>query len=422
MRSTLLGFIALAALSSAAMPAPARAATSCVFDVRGQTWRLRADCQTDESIAVPDGFTLDGRGHRITAVDPASGHFLGAVVQNAGASAQVRNLVIEASALSNVCDPSGPPDQRLAGIRFVNAAGTISGNRVLNINQGQSGCQEGNAIAVDVADEAPARTVRIVGNHVEGYQKTGIVVNGNVDVSIDRNRVIGLGPVAFIGQNGIQLGFGARGEITRNQVSQNIYTQSDAAATGVLLLSAGDMVDVTGNAIEDCDVGVRLVSTDGALVANNQISASTYDAIAIDGQSGSAAGSQIVSNRLSFNAVGVGLYGAGAAYNAVEDNVLSFQTEVGILVASLADDNLLVDNVVDRSTGHGIRLESNLNDVSGNRVLRTRGTGLLVSGANNTIEGNRVLDSTVLDIENSGENAFTRNRCESSSGPPVDCP
>ena len=420
--ASLLGIIALAALSWVAMPAPARAATSCVFDVRGRTWSLRANCQTDESIAVPDGFTLDGRGHHIVAGDPPSGHFVGAVVHNAGASAQVRNLVIEASALSNVCDPSGPPDARLAGIRFENAAGTISGNRVLDINQGQSGCQEGNAIAVDVADEAPARKVRIVGNHVEGYQKTGIVVNGNVDASIDRNRVIGLGPVAFIGQNGIQLGFGARGEITRNQVSQNIYTQSDAAATGVLLLSAGDMVDVTGNTIEDCDVGVRLVSTSGALVADNQISASTYDAIAIDGQSGAASGSQILSNRLSFNAVGIGLYGAGAAYNAIEDNSLSFQTEVGILVAALADDNLLVDNRVAGSSGTGIRIESNLNDVSGNRVRDTRGTGLAVAGSDNTVEGNRVLDSTVLDIENSGANAFTQNRCKSSSGPPVDCP
>jgi parallel beta-helix repeat protein len=420
MQSRLFAIIALTALGSAT--APAFAATTCVFATRGTTLVLRADCQTDQSIAVPDGFTLDGSGHRIAAVDPPSGHFLGAVVQNAGASANVRNLTVEALALSNTCDPSGSPDSRLAGIRFQNAAGTISGNSVLGINQGQSGCQEGNAIAVDVADEAAARSVRIANNRVEGYQKTGIFVNGNVDAVIDRNRVIGLGPVSFIGQNGIQLGFGARGTITRNQISQNIYTQADAAGTGVLLFSAGEMVEVTNNSIEDCDVGIRLVSTSEALVANNQISDSTYDAIAVDGQSGPAAGSQILSNRLTFNAVGVGIYGSGATFNAVEDNTLSSQTEVGILIAVTADDNLLVDNRINASSGHGIQVESNVNDVSGNRVLATTGTGLTVTGMDNTIEGNRVQRSSVLDIENSGENAYTRNRCATSSGPPVDCP
>ncbi|MGH9877475.1 MAG: right-handed parallel beta-helix repeat-containing protein, partial [Nitrososphaerales archaeon] len=68
---------------------------------------------TDATITIPDGYTLDGAGHTITAVDPPSGHFLGAVVANAGATAHVKNLHITTSALLDVCDAGA---DRLRGI------------------------------------------------------------------------------------------------------------------------------------------------------------------------------------------------------------------------------------------------------------------------------------------------------------------
>jgi parallel beta-helix repeat protein len=345
-RSHLLVISAAVAISSIA--APVHAATTCVFDTQGQRMALRGSCQTDATIAIPDGFTLDGRGRRIVAVDPSGGHFLGAVVRNAGASANVRNLVIEARALASVCDGSGPPDQRLAGILLENASGTITNSRVLGINQGQSGCQEGAAIAVraDQSGEGQARSVQIVGNRVAGYQKTGILVNGNVDAVVDRNRVEGLGPVDFIGQNGIQLGFGARGSVTRNEVAQNLYTQPDAASAGILIWNAGPGVEVARNRIEDCDVGVRLIASSEALVEDNRISDSTYEGIAIDGQSGPSEGSLIVGNVSISNPVGIGLHGAGARFNTVEDNAIYYSAEAAIFVDPLATDNTVRDNRV----------------------------------------------------------------------------
>src|SRR3712207_8069880 len=47
------------------------------------------DCMTDTSIVIPNGYTLDGGGHTITAVDPVGGHFVGGVIQNGGATANV---------------------------------------------------------------------------------------------------------------------------------------------------------------------------------------------------------------------------------------------------------------------------------------------------------------------------------------------
>ncbi|MFO7546389.1 MAG: hypothetical protein R6W77_12930, partial [Trueperaceae bacterium] len=59
-------------------------ATGCTFVDDGTVMTLTADCTTDATIFVPDGYTLDGAGFTITAVDPAGDHFRGAVVANAG--------------------------------------------------------------------------------------------------------------------------------------------------------------------------------------------------------------------------------------------------------------------------------------------------------------------------------------------------
>ena len=86
------------------IPCGGWAATTCTFTTVGSTMTLDADCTTDATITIPDGFTLNGNGHTITALDPSGGHFLGAVVKNAGGTANVTNLTVTASGLQNVCD------------------------------------------------------------------------------------------------------------------------------------------------------------------------------------------------------------------------------------------------------------------------------------------------------------------------------
>ena len=123
----------------------AEAANNCSFTTVGTTMTLDGDCQTDATILVPDGMTLDGNGHTITGVDPAGGHFTGPVVGNGGATAHVTRLGVTVAGLANVCDAG---DDRLRGIMFMGASGSITHNEVSDINQGPSGCQEGNAIEV----------------------------------------------------------------------------------------------------------------------------------------------------------------------------------------------------------------------------------------------------------------------------------
>jgi len=256
-RAVIAGFalllpLAFAAVASAVMP--------CVFVPSGpMTLTLAADCTTDTTILIPNGFTLDGAGHTITAVDPSGDHFKGAVVANGGATAHVTNLHVKASGLADVCDAGA---DRLRGILFDGASGSITDNTVFNINQGASGCQEGNAIEVRNAPFDNTGTdvnVTISGNVVTNYQKTGILANGSVAAIISNNVVTGAGPINYIAQNGIQVGFGGTAIVRNNEISGNDYTPKDTVSCGLLFFDA-DGVKASQNTYRDnernvCNVG-----------------------------------------------------------------------------------------------------------------------------------------------------------------------
>ncbi len=76
------------------------------------------------------------------------------------------------------------------------------------------------------------------GNTIRDYQKTGIVANGHVLATIINNTVTGAGPINYIAQNGIQVGFGGSATIKGNTVSGNWYTPVSDVACGVLLFQA----------------------------------------------------------------------------------------------------------------------------------------------------------------------------------------
>lgn len=249
--------LAIAMLAAVA----ANATTTCTFTNQGSSMKLNASCWTDASIVIPNGKTLDGRGFTITGVDPAGDHFRGAVVVNGGASASVKNLMVTVSGLIDVCDGGG---DRLRGIMFEGASGSITGSTVTNINQGASGCQEGNAIEVRNFGANPNTSrVNVDGNTITGYQKTGIVANGNVEVNASNNLVDGGAPVGYIARNGIQFGFGGSGSAKKNTVSGNSYTGASTVSGGILVVGGpgygGDFcvgVQIVQNTVSGNDVGV----------------------------------------------------------------------------------------------------------------------------------------------------------------------
>jgi hypothetical protein len=80
----------------------------------------------------------------------------------------------------------------------------------------------------------------ISGNTFTNYQKGGIVANGQgVNVAITDNIVTGQGPVDYIAQNGIQVGYGASASVMRNRVTGNAYTGANNASSGGILVVGG---------------------------------------------------------------------------------------------------------------------------------------------------------------------------------------
>ncbi len=253
----------------------AMSANNCSFTVKGSTMSLNADCTTDSTILVPNGFTLDGKNHTITAVDPSGGHFVGAVVKNAGTKANVQNLTVTTHNLADVCD--GGAD-RLRGIMFDGASGSITHDTVVNVTQAGSGCQEGNSIEARNCDGAvPTQRVAIDHNTVTGWMKTGVLANCDVLASIDHNTISSSANQANLAANSIQLGFGASGMIDHNTIGGNQWCgASDDVATGILLYESGpahvDHNTIGGNS----DIGIY-VGSNQIVVDHNTVTDSGAD-------------------------------------------------------------------------------------------------------------------------------------------------
>ena len=271
-------FVAAALVLAAAGSVNAQPSCSApgTFSETSTVKKLLRDCITDTTIFIPAGKTLNGNGNTITAVDPSGGPFVGAVVQNAGSTANVNNLTIDTANLANVCHEGV---DRLRGILFDGASGSITNNTVLHINQGASGCQEGNGIEVRNFDSPGVKSVTISGNQVHAYQKTGIVANGEVSAAISKNNVGGSATQANLAANGIQVGFGAIAKVDGNIVEGNTWLgfdaeTSDFAATAILLFEAGPLTKILNNRINqiggNADVGIY-VGSDLTTVTGNRV-------------------------------------------------------------------------------------------------------------------------------------------------------
>ncbi|MDH4190568.1 MAG: hypothetical protein OEW21_10215 [Betaproteobacteria bacterium] len=133
-----------------------------------------------------------------------------------------------------------------------------------------NGTQHGVAIYFVYGSAARGEIRR---NLVWNYQKGGIVVNGALaSATIENNRVIGLGPVSFIAQNGIQAGWGAHTKIRKNLVSGHSYTGANLAASGGILVLGGACyggaatteTEIAHNVALGNDVGIWLSNLDGS--------------------------------------------------------------------------------------------------------------------------------------------------------------
>lgn len=208
-------------------------------------------------------------------------------------------------------------------------AANVTGSKVYNIghhdsasNFAPNGSQFGVGIYYSgLGTDAVSGTIS--GNNIHDYQKGGVAVNGsNASASVRDNDIAGLSEVPFIAQNGIQLGYGASGQVQRNTVNGNWYTGADWASTGILVFES-DNVNVDGNTVEGNQTGVDAESwcylgpssANNNKFVNNTISGSDYGVIVAAYSLFSSCDAQANNNKVTNNTIsGTGSVGSEGVF------------------------------------------------------------------------------------------------------------
>ena len=148
---------------------------------------------------MPNDATLDGAGHTITAVEdadhrnfPGLGPGLRGRHRLGRRHLDVKNLNIKTQGFQGGSNSGG----QLNGIYMYRAGGSLTNVSVNGISHG-NGVQEGNAISirnrvVGRRHQRPARHVNLADVDVTNYQKTGLLLDGNLTFTVE-NASVGQG-------------------------------------------------------------------------------------------------------------------------------------------------------------------------------------------------------------------------------------
>ena len=236
----------------------------------------------------------------------------GAVGGSGTVEVDVRGLTIDGGGEPG---PGGPPRQ--VGVLYRNASGTVAGNTVREMGVG--GGETFGILAYGDSD------VAIRDNVVSGYERGGIGANGDggahpaPTVRITGNDVTGSTGIGEAwGPNGIQVGYGASGQIRDNVVRDNRYSETSATASCIIVFET-DAVRVQGNRVENCDTGISVgawawfaPSADNVKIQRNSVDQSLFgvflQAVSFPGFSSddpSISNAKIVNNDLSGGTIGV---------------------------------------------------------------------------------------------------------------------
>lgn len=145
------------------------------------------------------------------------------------------------------------PADRSAGIMLRNVIGNISDNSLDNFDLTK---QTFGIIAYGDCD------LIIDGNCVSGFGRGGILVCGDMGdlpkpiADIRNNEVNTFAPSTWA-QNGIQIGWGASGNIRGNIVSGNVWGGGDWGASGIIIPGASDVV-ISDNTVSGSDYGIAI--------------------------------------------------------------------------------------------------------------------------------------------------------------------
>jgi hypothetical protein len=232
----------------------------------------------DAAVVLPPSGGLVQNGTDIFGSPVAAQIFVAST--SASPSVTISRLTVDGTGnnLDNGCN-----NPTLEGIYFQNTAGSITDNVVRNQYQTDftdlGGCQNGLAINVESLTNL---AVSVTANSVRAYQKNGITATGAATgpgslgptVTITANYIVGFGatPQNWPGgaaENGIQVGFGAKGTVSANTVNDNVWwgeypqynyaglggTTPGNGASGILIYASTGIV-ITNNTVGSAQFGI----------------------------------------------------------------------------------------------------------------------------------------------------------------------
>ena len=203
------------------------------------------------------------------------------LVDASGASVTISNITVDGSNNGiTSCNPE------LVGIFYQNSSGTVTHTNVLNENTpSANGCQAGQGIYVQ-SSGGGSSNVSVTSNHVENYQKNGIVVRQpGSSATVSNNTVMGQGVTSGAAENSIEMAFGATGSITGNTVGADEYVDPSSASGAGILVFQGSHVTISKNNVSNTQTGIGVYpvnpgDSDFATITYNTISAThAYDGI-----------------------------------------------------------------------------------------------------------------------------------------------
>jgi hypothetical protein len=276
MKRVLLAAAVVAALGAALVPATANAAT-----------------------CTPTGFMRDSIdltaaqiGGNVTGTLDASGCNIGVYYDNNTTPGNVTDADIFGANYFGVVVNGD------VGTASVNVTGTT----INNIGESPlNGTQHGVAIYYRaLGTDTGTASGTISGNTLTNYQKGGITASGRVSATITKNTVNGQGPVDYIAQNGIQVGYGAKATVSGNTVTGNAYTGAGQTSSAGILVVGGPCfdlpltvgLDISKNTLTGNDVGVWLFNavadcaTAPSTATNNSVKLNTISKAGVTNTTG----------------------------------------------------------------------------------------------------------------------------------------
>ncbi len=173
--------------------------------------------------------------------------------------ATIENLTIDGAGKGNA-------NYRFVGVGAWNAGGTLDDIEILGIQDTPfSGSQHGVGVYTYNDTGGPYEfTMNDV--LVDDFQKTAVVIGGaGMFGYLSNVQTLGAGPTDITAQNGIQVSYGAGGELSNCLVADVNYTGGGWTATGILPY-AGTTADLYDCTITGCQTSVYYIDTSGSMM------------------------------------------------------------------------------------------------------------------------------------------------------------